>query len=335
MSWEDLSRVALNAPALPGVTPETLLLRSYPFGADFAHVIGYVGRVSEADLEAAGEVDPLLTMPGFKIGKLSIERAFEPQLRGVAGTLAVEVNSTGRVMRSLERTDPPQGDDLQLTLDHHLQNFTLARLGDHSAAAVVMDVRNGDILASVSALSFDPNLFVRGISSRDYSALRNSEYRPLADKTVQGAYPPGSTVKMSLALAALEGGFATAEDSVSCPGYVEIAGRRFHCWKSGGHGRVNMQGALRESCDVFYHEMTQRVSIDGLHAMTARLGLGIKPDLPLSGRSAGLNPSRQWKLDKQGAAWLIGVTINASIGQGFVLASPMQLAVRAFCKRQT
>ena len=327
VSWENLSRVALNTPALPGVTPETILLRSYPFGQDFAHVIGYVGRVSESDLEDAGAKDPLLTMPGFKIGKLSIERAFEPQLRGVQGTLAVEVNATGRVMRSLDRTDPQQGQDLHLTLDHHLQNFSLARLGDQSAAAVVMDVRNGDVLASVSAPSFDPNLFVGGISSAEYGVLRDSEYRPLADKTVQGAYPPGSTVKMSLALAALEGGLATQDDTVSCPGFVEISGRKFHCWKRGGHGRVNMQGALRESCDVFFYEMAQRVGIDGLNAMNARLGLGIKPDLPLSGISAGLNPSRAWKQEQQGAGWLIGDTINASIGQGFVLASPMQLAV--------
>lgn len=327
VSWENLSRVALNTPNLPGVTPETILRRSYPFGPDFAHVIGYVGRVSEADLTEAGDRASLLTMPGFKIGKLSIERAYEPELRGVEGTLAVEVNATGRVMRTLERTDPLQGGDLNLTLDHHLQNFALARLGDQSAAAVVMDVRNGDILASVSAPSFDPNLFVGGILSRDYAGLRDSAYRPLADKTVQGAYPPGSTVKMSLALAALEGGFATADDTVSCPGFVTISGRKFHCWKRGGHGRVNLQGALRESCDVFFYEMAQRVGIDGLNAMNARLGLGIKPDLPLSGISAGLNPSRAWKQEKQKADWLIGDTINASIGQGFVLASPMQLAV--------
>lgn len=327
VTWENLSRVAINTPALPGVTPETILLRSYPFGPDFAHVIGYVGRVSEADLAEAGVDDPLLAMPGFKIGKLSIERAFEPELRGVQGTLAVEVNATGRVMRSLDRTDPQQGEDLHLTLDHHLQNFTLARLGDQSAVAIVMDVRNGDILASVSAPSFDPNLFVGGISSRDYGVLRDSEYRPLSDKTVQGAYPPGSTLKMSLALAALEGGFATVDDTVSCPGYVEISGRRFHCWKTGGHGRVNMQGALRESCDVFFYEMAQRVGIDGMNAMNTRLGLGIKPDLPLAGITAGINPSRAWKQEKEKAEWLIGDTINASIGQGFVLASPMQLAV--------
>ena len=329
ITWETLSRVAVNAPALPGINLETVLQRTYPFGPDFAHTIGYVGRVSANDLEETETQDPLLSLPGFKIGKISVEKAFETELRGVQGTLAVEVNATGRVMRNLERTAPTAGEDLHLTLDHHLQNFTLARLGDQSAAAVVIDVRNGDILASVSAPSFDPNLFVNGISSRDYGALRDSEYRPLADKTVQGAYPPGSTVKMSLALAALEAGVVKDDDTVSCPGFVEISGRKFHCWKKGGHGRVNLQGALRESCDVFFYEMAQRVGIEGLNAMNARLGLGQRPDLPFSGMSAGVNPSRAWKQEKQGSEWLIGDTINTSIGQGFVLATPMQLAVMA------
>lgn len=329
ITWETLSRVAVNAPALPGINLETVLQRTYPFGADFAHTIGYVGRVSANDLEKTDTQDALLSLPGFKIGKISVEKAFETELRGVQGTLAVEVNATGRVMRDLERTAPTAGEDLRLTLDHHLQNFTLARLGDQSAAAVVIDVRNGDILASVSAPSFDPNLFVNGISSRDYGALRDSEYRPLADKTVQGAYPPGSTVKMSLALAALEAGVVTEDDTVSCTGFVEISGRKFHCWKKGGHGRVNLQGALCESCDVFFYEMAQRVGIEGLNLMNARLGLGQRPDLPFSGMSAGVNPSRAWKLEKQGSEWLIGDTINTSIGQGFVLATPMQLAVMA------
>ena len=329
ITWETLSRVAVNAPALPGINLETVLQRTYPFGPDFAHTIGYVGRVSANDFEETDTKEPLLSLPGFKIGKISVEKAFETELRGVQGTLAVEVNATGRVMRDLERTAPTAGEDLHLTLDHHLQNFTLARLGDQSAAAVVIDVRNGDILASVSAPSFDPNLFVNGISSRDYGALRDSEYRPLADKTVQGAYPPGSTVKMSLALAALEAGVVKDDDTVSCPGFVEISGRKFHCWKRGGHGRVNLQGALRESCDVFFYEMAQRVGIEGLNAMNARLGLGQRPDLPFSGMSAGVNPSRAWKQEKQGSEWLIGDTINTSIGQGFVLATPMQLAVMA------
>lgn len=189
-----------------------------------------------------------------------------------------------------------------------------------------MDVTSGDLLGCTSAPSFDPNLFVRGISSRDYGALRDSEFRPLSDKTVQGAYPPGSTIKMSNALAALETGLMDPEETVACNGYVEISGRRFHCWKRGGHGRVNMVGALRESCDVYFYEVAQRIGIDGIFAMNDRLGLGQKYDLPLSGMAHGNNPSRAWKQERYGQDWLIGDTINASIGQGFTLASPIQLA---------
>ncbi len=326
VSWEDVAMVAFNAPALPGVTPEMLRRRSYHFGPDFAHVIGYVGRVSQEDLDEAPEDDPVLTLPGFQIGKLSIEKAFETELRGQPGTKAVEVNASGRVMRDLYQKDATNGQDLQLTIDHHLQNFAMARMDGQSAAAIVMDVTNGDLLAAASVPSFDPNLFVNGISSADYAPLRESEYRPLSDKTVQGAYPPGSTMKMSLALATLEAGKVTPDDTVNCPGYVEIAGRRFHCWKRGGHGRMNLRGALRESCDVFFYEMAQRAGIDGINAMNGRFGFGQRPVLPLSGISAGMNPSREWKKQQHGAEWQIGDTINASIGQGYVLASPMQLA---------
>lgn len=329
ISWDDLSRVSINAPTLPGVSAEVVPQRIYPFEQDFAHLIGYVGRASEQDMQEEPDRKELLSMPGFHIGKIGVEIAHEAVLRGQPGRISVEVNAAGRVMRRLDQVDPQPGADLQMTIDHHLQNFTLSRLSGQSAAAVVIDVRNGDLLACASAPSFDPNLFVDGISSKNYNGLRDSPYRPLADKTVQGAYPPGSVVKMSLALAALEGGQAKPDDTVMCPGYVEIGGRRFHCWKRGGHGRINLRGALRESCDVFFYEMARRVGIDNLHDMSARLGLGVKPDLPLSGISGGLNPSREWKAARYGKDWLIGDTINASIGQGFVLATPMQLAVMA------
>ncbi len=329
VSWKDIAVVAVNAPVLPGVTTEMVRRRFYQFGPDFAHIIGYVGRVSQFDLDEAVSEAPILSLPGYQVGKLSIEKNYERELRGEPGTKAMEVNASGRVIRNLSQNAPKDGQDLQLTIDHHLQNFTLARLDGLSAAAVVMDVNNGDLLAAASAPSFDPNLFVSGISSANYAVLRDSEYRPLADKTVQGAYPPGSTMKMSLALTALEAGKVTPEETVYCPGYVEIAGRRFHCWKRGGHGRVNLRGALRESCDVFFYEMAQRVGIDRLSDMNARFGLGQRPDLPLAGISAGLNPTRDWKQTRYGADWLVGDTINASIGQGYVLATPMQLATMA------
>lgn len=326
VTWDEIAIVSLNAPALPGVATEMVRRRLYEFGPDFAHIIGYVGRVSQNDLDEASGEAPVLSLPGFQIGKLSIEKNFERELRGIPGTMAMEVNASGRVIRDLYQEPAQDGLDLQLTIDHRLQNFTLARLNDQSAAAVIMDVNNGDVLAAASAPSFDPNMFVTGISSADYSILRDSEYRPLADKTVQGAYPPGSTMKMSLALTALDTKKVTPDETIYCPGYVEIAGRRFHCWKRGGHGRINLRGALRESCDVFFYEMAQRVGIDNLSAMNARFGLGQRPDLPLAGISAGLNPTREWKKTRYGTDWLVGDTINASIGQGFVLATPMQLA---------
>ncbi|MBU0778887.1 MAG: penicillin-binding protein 2 [Alphaproteobacteria bacterium] len=329
ITWDELSQISINAPALPGVSADVVLQRVYPFGTDFAHIVGYVGRANAQDVEDNDGNNALLAMPGFHIGKISVEKAEEASLRGTAGRLSVEVNAAGRVMRSLDQVPPVPGADLQLTIDHHLQNFTLARLAGQSAAAVVIDVQNGDLLACASAPTFDPNLFVDGISSKDYNALRDDPYRPLSDKVVQGAYPPGSVLKMSLALAALEGGQVSPDETVYCPGFVEIGGRRFHCWKRGGHGRINLRGALRESCDVFFYETARRVGIDNLHAMSARLGLGERPDLPLSGIASGLNPSREWKMQRYGKEWLIGDTINASIGQGFVLATPMQLAIMA------
>lgn len=327
VTWEELSVVAVNSPVLPGVRPEMVLSRNYPFGPDFAHQLGYVGPVSDSDLSTEdGELNPVLRSPDYQIGKIGIERAYETTMRGLPGAQRVEVNASGRTMRELALDAPTSGTDLQLTLDHHLQNFMRVRLEGLSAAAIVMDVNNGEILGCTSAPSFDPNLFVQGISSRDYSTLRDSEYRPLSDKTVQGAYPPGSTIKMSNALAALESGAMSPAETVTCNGYVEIAGRRFHCWKRGGHGRVDMVRGLRESCDVYFYEVAQRIGIDGIFAMNDRLGLGQKYDLPLSGIAHGNNPSRDWKQKRYGQEWLIGDTINASIGQGYTLASPIQLA---------
>jgi penicillin-binding protein 2 len=327
VTWDELSFVAMNAPVLPGIHPEMVLSRVYPFGPDFAHQVGYVGPVSDNDLAAVeGEVDPLLRLSDYQIGKVGIERSHEVALRGEPGSRRVEVNASGRTMRELALEPPVPGPDMQITLDHHLQNFMRVRLEGQSAAAIVMDVTNGDLLGCTSAPAFDPNLFVRGISNRDYGSLRDSEFRPLSDKSVQGAYPPGSTVKMSNALAALETGVMDPEETVLCNGFVEISGRRFHCWKRGGHGRMNMVGALRESCDVYFYEVAQRIGIDGIFAMNDRLGLGQKYDLPLSGMAHGNNPSRNWKQERYGEDWLIGDTINASIGQGFTLASPIQLA---------
>ena len=327
LTWEEISRVAANAPALPGVTPEMGLSRYYPLYEDTAHVLGYVGPVSERDLEALETPDPVLMIPRFQIGKSGVERMQEEVLRGRAGSQRVEVNAVGRVMRELDRVEGTPGDNLHLTLDARLQNYALERLHGQSAAAVVLDIESGDILALASGPSFDPNLFVRGISSTDFRALLDNDYRPLVNKTVQGLYPPGSTFKMVTALAALEDGVTNGQETVFCPGHMDVAGNRFHCWRRGGHGRVGLVAALSQSCDVYFYEMAQRCGIDKINEMSTRLGLGIRYDLPITSVSAGLNPTREWKQRNRNAAWRIGDTVNASIGQGYVLTTPLQLAV--------
>ncbi|WP_071796996.1 penicillin-binding protein 2 [Natronohydrobacter thiooxidans] len=327
LSWEEISRVAANAPALPGVTPEMGMSRAYPLREDTAHVVGYVGPVSERDLEALESPDPVLFIPRFQIGKSGVERMAEDRLRGRAGSQRVEVNSVGRVMRELDRVEGTPGANVHLTIDARLQNYALERLHGHSAAAVVMDVKNGDILALASGPSFDPNLFVRGISSTNFNELLNNDYRPLVNKTVQGMYPPGSTFKMVTALAALEAGVTNGQETVFCPGHMDVSGNRFHCWKRGGHGRVGLVSALAESCDVYFYEMSQRCGIDKINEMSTRLGLGMRYDLPITSVAGGLNPTREWKRNNRNAEWRIGDTVNASIGQGFVLTTPLQLAV--------
>ena len=327
MPWEDVSKVALNAPALPGVSPEVGLSRIYPRDADFAHVVGYVGPVSEADLARVDNPDPILTAPKFQIGKIGVETWMEDSLRGKAGHSRVEVNVTGRVMRELDRQEGEPGADIRLTIDADVQNFVQARLGEESAAGVVMDVETGDIIAIASSPSFDPNLFVRGISHKDYNALTENDHRPLANKSVQGAYPPGSTFKMVTALAALQSGTITTSTSVRCPGHFEIAGRRFHCWKGGGHGSVALERSLSESCDVFYYDVAVKTGIDKVAEMGRLLGLGQRHDLPMSAITEGTMPDRAWKAARYGQDWRVGDTVNAAIGQGYVLTSPLQLAV--------
>ncbi|AWI84092.1 penicillin-binding protein 2 [Alloyangia pacifica] len=327
VSWESISRVAVNAPALPGVTPEVGLSRFYPQHGNFAHVVGYVGPVSERDLARYEDPEPVLRIPRFQIGKVGVEAKYEEELRGKAGAKRVEVNAVGRVMRELDRREGDNGADIQVTIDSDLQDYVQARLGHESASCVIMDVEKGDLLAIASAPSFDPNKFVRGISVADYSILRDNDHRPLASKTVQDAYPPGSTFKMVTALAALEAGVLSPDDTVWCPGHLEVGSRRFHCWKRSGHGHVTLEQALQQSCDVFFYDVAMKVGIDRIADVGRRLGLGTAPDVPMSATTSGIMPNREWKQRERGKGWLIGDTVNASIGQGFVLTSPLQLAI--------
>ncbi|MDA7428223.1 penicillin-binding protein 2 [Primorskyibacter aestuariivivens] len=327
VTWEDISRVAVNGPALPGVTPEVGLSRHYPMGRDFAHVVGYVGPVSDRDLSRYEDPPPLLRIPRFQIGKVGVESRLEEQLRGSAGAKRVEVNAVGRVMRELSRREGTGGATVQLTIDSDLQNYVQARLGEESASVVVMDLQSGDLLTAASSPSYDPNKFVRGISVADYGLLRDNDHRPLASKTVQDAYPPGSTFKMVTVLAAMDAGLVAPDETVWCPGHLEVSGRKFHCWKRAGHGHMNLEQSLRESCDVYYYDLALKVGIERIAEMARRLGLGQAHDVPMSAVTSGLVPDKQWKQVNRGADWVIGDSVNASIGQGFVLTSPLQLAV--------
>ena len=327
VEWDAVAKVAANSLALPGVIPDVGLSRRYPLAQDFAHVVGYVGPISDYDLERIENPDQLLRIPRFQIGKLGVENKLEETLRGKAGTKSVEVNAVGRVMRELDRREGDSGADLQLTLDHKLQSYIRTRLGNESASVVVMDIENGDIRAIVSTPDFDPNLFVRGISVADYSELRDNEKRPLASKAVQDSYPPGSTFKMVAALAALEAGVMEPNETVYCPGYMEISDRKFTCWKKVGHGSMDLNTSLRESCDVYYYDLALKVGIEKMTEMANRLGLGERHAVPMSAVASGLTPTKEWKLIYRDADWVIGDSANAAIGQGYVLATPLQLAV--------
>ena len=329
LSFEEIARIATNSPILPGVSVEQGLSRVYPLIENYAHVVGYVGPVSDNDLKDGNESNPLLKIPRFQVGKVGIERQFEDVLRGSAGVMKVEVNALGRVMRNLDRKEGKPGNNIQLTVDTELQAYIQARLGSESASAVVMNCKSGEILAIASSPSYDPNKFVKGISYSDFNELRDNEFRPLASKTVQDAYPPGSTFKIVTALAALEANIISPKDNFSCDGKMEISNRFFHCWKRGGHGEMDLAKSLIESCDVYFYELALKVGIERINEMATQLGLGIQHDVPMSAITKGLVPSREWKLKNREQDWLVGDTVNASIGQGYVLSSPLQLAVMA------
>ena len=321
LTWEDMARIEVNAPELPGIYVDVGTTRIYPQGPALAHVCGYVAPPSEAD---AGD-DPMLALPGIRIGRSGMERAHDLTLRGRAGAVQMEVNSVGRVIRELDRQEGTQGQDLQLTIDVGLQNSILKRLGDESASAVVMDARNGEVLAMTTTPSFDPSLFNSGVSQAQWIEWTRNRKAPLINKAAAGLYAPGSTFKMAVGAAALEARTVGPGDRISCPGFLDIGDTRFHCWSKNGHGALDMRGALKNSCDVFFYEAARRTGIDRVAAMANRLGIGVDLQIELPGVRRGLMPTRAWRM-AQGKAWNIGDTISCGIGQGYIQTTPLQLA---------
>ena len=323
LSWDEMARIEVAIPELPGVAIEQGLIRSYPLGETAAHAIGYVAAVSETELNG----DPLLELPDFRIGKSGIEKSRDAELRGSAGTSQVEVNAFGRVVRELARVPGKPGKDVVSSLDAAMQDFLARRCStEQSVTSVLLDAVTGDVLALVSSPSFDPAPFAIGLTPAVWQQLAADPRNPLTNKAIAGAYPPGSTIKPVVATAALTAGVLTPETSIACPGYFQLGDTTFHCWRKGGHGSLRLRDAIKKSCDVFFYETARRLGIDRLAAMARRVGLGSVLGLDIPGERPGLIPSREWKLAASGTAWSPGETVIAGIGPGSVLATPLQLA---------
>ncbi len=325
LPWEDFARINLHLPYLAGVQPDVGQTRAYPFGEELAHILGYVAAVSPADQQ--NDPDPLLQLPGFRIGKRGIEKKFEKDVRGKAGVSRVEVNAYGRVVRELSREAGEAGDDVYLTIDQDLQNFVAQRLGEESAAAVVMDTATGDVVALASTPSFDPNLFNVGVSNAQWKAWTSDDHTPLINKAIAGLYPPGSTIKPTMALAAYDAGLKDMQ--VFCSGSIALGNHVFHCWKKHGHGHVDLTRAIEVSCDVFFYECARRLGIDRVEAAAHHVGLGAQTGIELPGEKAGVVPGREWKMKRYHVPWLEGETLNTGIGQGYLLVTPLQLCTVA------
>jgi len=323
LSWQEMARIEVAMPELPGVAIEQGLIREYPYGTGASHVLGYVAPVSEKELTG----DPLLELPDFRIGKNGVEKALDPQLRGGAGTSQVEVNAFGRVVREIATTPGQPGREIVLSLDAALQEFVVKRCSvEQSLSCVVLDALTGDVLAMVSSPSFDPTQFATGLTPALWQELSTDPRNPLTDKAIAGVYPPGSTFKPVVALAALEAGAMTPDSSVSCPGYFSLGNATFHCWRKEGHGAMRLHDGIKKSCDVYFYETARRVGIDRIAAMARKLGFGSPVGLDIPGERGGTIPDRERQLALTGAPWHPGETLIAGIGQGSVTGTPLQLA---------
>lgn len=326
LDWDKFAAVSVRLPELPGVIPQRGYSRFYPAGASVGHLVGYVGAASAEDYEK--ERNPLLITPGFKIGKDGLEKHFETRLRGVPGARRVEATASGRIVRDLGTREDVPGRPIALTINAGLQDYAARRIGLESGSVVVMDCDTGDILAMASMPSFDPNSFSDGIGRIEWKMLSEDDHVPLRNKVLRGLYPPGSTVKPMVALAFLEAGL-DPNASVGCAGGLRVGNRVFHCWNRHGHGTVDMAKGIYQSCDVYFYHFAQKIGMDKIAAMARRLGLGQEFPMPYPGQSYGTVPDPAWKLRKYNKEWAVYDTVNATIGQGYMLVNPLQQAVMA------
>ena len=325
LDWDEVSAIEFNAPDLPGITVETGTIRYYPLSTHASHLVGYVGTASPQEAEG----NRLLNMPGVKIGKAGLEKRDEPRLQGTPGLRHMEVNALGQYLKEVKRQDSVKGDDIHTTIIAELQEYIATRLGDQSGSVVVMDITNGDVLALCSVPAYDPNRFSKGITQDYWQELMGDKKTPLLNKCIAGQYPPGSTLKMIVGLKGLQEGAITPESSVFCPGYFNLGNHRFRCWKPGGHGRMTYRTAIAQSCDTFFYTVGRKIGVENIASVASEFGLGELYDLGLVGEKRGVVPTPAWKKASYRQPWQMGDTINVSIGQGYILSTPFQLAVMA------
>ena len=322
---EEVAKFSVVRPYFPGVDVQARLVRHYPYNDLTAHVVGYVGRINEKELKKF----PVAEYRGtHHVGKVGIERTFESQLHGQTGYAEREANAQGRSINTVVFDPPVPGADLFLSLDIDLQKIAYEALGGNNGAVVAIEVKTGKVLTFVSRPGFNPNLFVTGISQKDYSALRQSDNQPMFNRALRGQYPPGSTIKPFIGLAGLEYNVTTMRHKTYCPGYYQLpkASHKYRDWKQGGHGRVNLKAAITQSCDVYFYDLALNLGIDRMYEFLHQFGFGGKTNIDLLGEKAGLLPSRAWKRQVKVQPWYPGETLITGIGQGFMQVTPLQLA---------
>ena len=327
LNWEQFSRVNNYLYELTGVKSVLSISRIYPYNEDFTHVLGYVSQANEKDIAENNEIKERF-VPGLRVGKTGLEKAFEKELLGVNDIQRFEVNAYGKRINQIELQKGTKGKDIKLTIDKEVQNYCTELLRDKAGSISVMDIYTGEIIAMQSSPSFDPNLFLFGINQDDWQLIRNNPLKPLVNKTISGKYSPGSTIKPIVALSALENGIVDTKFTVKCNGKTEMYGQTYHCWKKKGHGFVDLNNAMKQSCDTYFYEIARRLGVDKLSETADKFGLGQRVfDNLFFNEKKGLVPNTEWKKNALGRGWLLGETIITGIGQGYIQTTPIQLCL--------
>ena len=327
LSWEQFSKINFYLHELVGAKPVLSVARNYPFNKTFTHVLGYVAEASENDL-LNNEIIKNNHVPGLRVGKIGLEKTFENDLLGTNGVQRYEVNAYGKRINQLDHKEGAKGKNIKLTLDTEVQKFLNELLAEKSGSISVMDIYTGEIIAMHSSPSFDPNLFLYGISTKDWKEIREDPLKPLLNKTVSGLYSPGSTIKPLVALSALENDVITPNQKVRCTGKMEMYGHTYHCWKEKGHGIMDLRNGIKQSCDIYFYETARKLGVDRLNLTALKFGLGntvLKGTL--ANEKKGLVPSTKWKKDNLGYGWVLGETLITGIGQGYIQTTPLQLCL--------